>query len=212
MVATLETTAPKKDTRALNKRSILSVLGAHHKNNQTFDAVWNFAKKTPMFCKKPRVMKFKNRKTGKTEDRKIMSTVRISNSHKYSTLVSMAFARQARSVGIMCDVLRSEQELEDPRAPALPRISPGFKLLLDQTLIAFAQNVVEKAKLLQEGMQKQTHHKKLTAKAIGVAARAVDRDILGPAGLATGINFVPKMPSKVSKKGKGKKEAKKAEA
>jgi len=211
MVATLDTT-PKKDTRALNKRSILNVLGAHHKNNKTFDNVWNLAPKAPMFCKKPRVVKYKNRRTGKTEDRKIASTIRISSSHKYSTLVSAAFARHARSVGIMCDALRSEHDLEDPRAPALPRISPGFKLLLDQTMIAFVQNTIEKAKLLQEGMARQTKHRKITAKAVGVAARAVDRDILGPAGLATGITFVPKMPSKVSKKGKGKKEAKKAEA
>ena len=209
MVATLELAHSKKDTRALNKRSVLNILSAHHKNNRVFDSVWNLAHKAPIFCKKPRLVKYTNKKTKKTEDRKIMSAIRITSSHKYSTLASASFARHARSVGVMCDALRADHELEDSRAPALPRISPGFKMLLDQAMIAYTQNVISRAKLLQEGMQRQTKHKKITFRAVDVAAKAVDRDILGPAGLATGIDLVPKPSSKISaKKGASKKSAK----
>lgn len=188
-----------RNIRTMNKKSVMNTLGADHDNRKTFDAIWNLAHKAPYLCKKPRIQKFRNKETGAVAERKVMPTVRILNAHKHKTLVSAAFAAQTQDIGTMSERLRSTPELEDMRAPALPRISHGFCMLLEQGMVAYTQQVISRAKMLQEGMHKQTKHKKITFRAVDVAAKAVTRDLFAQSGLATHLLVVPKLSKRTAK-------------
>ena len=183
-----------------NRRSIENVLTAVHRNNNRYDVLWNIAPRAPMFCKKPRIVKVYDKKKEKTQERKVMNTVRIFSSHKHATLASNAFAAKTFSIADMGERLRTlpPGDLEEKSAPALLRMSQGFKMLLDQAIVAYVQNVVAR----QSHQEWQKRHKKLMFSAVDIAARSIDRDLFCNSGLATHLGDVPKVPSKKSSKKK----------
>jgi hypothetical protein len=172
----------------LNRRSTLGLLAATHKNATTFNKVWNAAPKAPIFTRKPTVSILKD-----GTERKVVRTYRIGSSHQLNTLASSAAHVAAERAGRLGADLRIDQEIEDPRAPVHLNQSKGFQLLVEHAIIAYVQTVVHRAEGLQQAMAIK---KRLCARAIELAANAVDDQVLAPGGLKTFILKAPKAPKK----------------
>ena len=191
-----------KKTR-LNRRSILNIIGTVKRSYAKFDSLWNIAHRAPVFCKKPRLVKVRDRKTGKIVDRKVMNAIRILSSHKYATFGSNALAQKTFQIADLAQRLRtlSSGTLENARAPALLRVSNSFKSLVDQATVAYIMNVLSRAKCYQEGMKK---HKKLTFRCVDIAAKSMDNDLFVTSGLHPHVGILQKPKSAAKSRVKGK--------
>jgi hypothetical protein len=179
----------------LAKRSQLNVLGAVNHNGKIYNQAWNVASKAPVFTKKDTKM----------GDRKIVRTNRCTSSHAWRVLSSGAAAHVAEVAEKEAGLMRLSPELEARSAPGLFSLSKGYVSFLEAFLVAYAVTIISRATALKDAIKKQ---KKLSFKAVAIAARSVDEQLWSAHGLSPNVFRAPMPASK--KKATVSKEAKKA--
>ena len=138
----------KKPTSAIHK-SPASVLSNARTSRKTFDRLWNAAVKAPIFTKA-------TTRVGKDGKKKVMlRTTRLIGSHAYKIAQSGAAANAAAVFAEHCGVLKLDAAKESTRAPWLPQMSVGARLLLEQFLAAVTQEATAKAEAFREGIGKR---------------------------------------------------------
>jgi hypothetical protein len=127
------------------RRSPAAILANSKNARRNFDKLWNAAAKAPIFCK----TSSKTLPDGKTKKR--YKTSRLVSSHAYKIAQSGAALHAARLASRDCGVLRIEAETESSRAPWMPSLSAGARIVLEQFLAALAQEAAFKADAFREG-------------------------------------------------------------
>jgi hypothetical protein len=126
------------------RQSPASILSNCKTSRKAFDKTWNTASRAPVFCKI-------SKKTLNGATKKVYRTTRLIGSHAYNIAASGAAATAARVLEDECKTLRVEPLAESNRAPWLPGVSKGARMLIDQFLCALAQEATMKAHAVREG-------------------------------------------------------------
>jgi hypothetical protein len=148
--------------------------------------IWNKGGLADMF-RKPTVY---ISKTGVTTRR----LNHVATSSAYRTLASAAGAHLMQTVGGDMDKLRIGAPLEVNAAPLLPTFSKGTILLLNSILISYAQQIVGRAEKVRVACEKTKKHAKISAKAMRLAALAVEANVFDDTNHATHASYTPTMP------------------
>jgi len=86
-----------------------------------------------------------------SQTKKFYRTTRLIGSHAYMIAASGAAANAAKAMERECHVLHEDTEHESSRAPWMPQVSKGAKMVLEQFLCAVAQEATQKAHAVREG-------------------------------------------------------------
>lgn len=86
-----------------------------------------------------------------SQNKKFYRTARLIGSHAYMIAASGAAANAAKVMERECQVLYEDTEKESSRAPWMPQVSKGAKMVLEQFLCAVAQEATQKAHAVREG-------------------------------------------------------------
>ena len=113
------------------RQSPMSVLDNAKSSRKTYDLVWNAASRAPVFCKITK----KTTPDGKVK--KMHRTSRLIGSHAFQIAASGAAMNASRILSNECNKLRLDVQTESSRAPWLPSVSKGAKMVLEQFLCAF---------------------------------------------------------------------------
>ena len=127
------------------RRSPASILSNSKNARRHFDKLWNAAARAPIFCKISSV----TLPDGKSKKR--YRTSRLISSHAYKIAQSGAALHASRIAARDCGVLRLDAETESSRAPWMPSMSSGARIVLEQFLAALAQEAAFKADAFREG-------------------------------------------------------------
>lgn len=121
---------------------------------------------------------------------------------------SGAAANASMVVEAECNTLREDVESESARAPWLPQVSKGAKMVLEQWLCALAQEATKKAHAVREGSGST---KRLNRKHMQIGWDAVFDNVFSNSSIMPKSMFVaPVTTKKAAKKKSGK--SKEAEA
>ena len=126
------------------RQSAASVLSNSKAARRAFDKTWGAAARAPVFCKI-------TKKTINGVNKRVYRTSRLVGSHAYNIAASGAAATAARTLEDECNALKLEVEAESGRAPWLPGVSGGARMLIDQFLCALAQEATIKAHAVRVG-------------------------------------------------------------
>lgn len=161
------------------------------KATKQYNTVWQNAARAPIFCKiTKRVLDGKSKKFYRTH--------RLIGSHAYQIAASGAAAHVVQSIEADCNTLREDPELESARAPWMPNVSKGTKMMMEQFLCALAQEATLKGHAVREGCGST---KRLNAKHMRIAWDAVLENVFGNTALIPKKMFVAELQSKkVTKK------------
>jgi hypothetical protein len=166
-----------------------------------FNLIWNKSDAADMF-RKSATYTTKEGKTGYRRNH-------IAPTHAYRTLSAAAGANLMNVVKEDMDILRTsmedDAEFEKKGAPLLPTFSKGFVMLLNQILTAYAQQIVGRAEKVRKACIKSKSNAKISAKAMHIAALAVENNVFGETGHATHASYTPAMPIRKAKKATGDK-------
>lgn len=127
------------------RRSPAAILANSKNSRRHFDKLWNAASKAPIFCK------ISSQTLPNGETKKRYKTSRLVSSHAYKIAQSGAALHAARIASRDCGVLRIDAESESSRAPWMPSLSAGARIVLEQFLAALAQEAAFKADAFREG-------------------------------------------------------------
>ena len=127
------------------RHSSNSVVANAKASRKQFDNLWNNAARAPMFCKITK----KTSPDGKTK--KFYRTARLIGAHAYMVAASGAAAYTARAMEDDCKAMHEPVEKESSRAPWMPTVSKGAKMLLEQFLCALSQEACMNAHAVREG-------------------------------------------------------------
>jgi len=126
------------------RQSPHNILANSRKARKMYDKAWNAAARAPVFCKIT-----KRAVAGKTK--KTYRTHRMIGSHAYMVAASGAASTVANAMEAECYAVREEADPESSRAPWLPQVAKGAKMVLEQFLCALAQEATKKAHAVREG-------------------------------------------------------------
>lgn len=90
------------------------------------------------------------RRFARLQTKKLYRTTRLVGAHAYTIAAAGAAARAARAMEDDCLVLREEVQKESSRAPWMPTVSKGAKMVLEQWLCALAQEAGQNAHAVRE--------------------------------------------------------------
>ena len=127
------------------RRSPAAILANSKNARRQFDKLWNSAARAPIFCR----VSTKVDSDGKPKKR--FKTSRLISSHAYKIAQSGVALHASRVAARDCGVLRIEAESESSRAPWMPSLSAGARIVLEQFLAALAQEAAFKADAFREG-------------------------------------------------------------
>jgi hypothetical protein len=169
-------------------------------SRRAYDRVWSLAARAPVFC---RVSK---KKTPEGKTRRVFRTKRLVSAHAYNVAASGAALHAARVVQGECATLRLDAASESARAPWLPTVSSGARLVLEQFLAALAQEAAYKAHAVREGAGSA---KRLNGSHMRIAWDAVFESVFcGASALPRSVAALPLVqkprPAAAGKKGAGK--------
>ena len=130
-------------------RSTNNILDNGKNARKAYDQMWNVAARAPVFCKitKKAIPDGK----GGTKQKTFYRTTRLIGTHAYNVAASGAAMRASRVLAADCDMMRVHKEDESSRAPWLPSVSKGAKMVLEQWLCALAQEAAYKAHAVRMG-------------------------------------------------------------
>ena len=183
------------------KQSPASILANAKKSRKQYDTMWNMAARAPIFCKITK----KTLADGKTK--KFYRTARLIGSHAYMIAASGAAANAAKAMERECHVLHEDTEQESSRAPWMPQVSKGAKMVLEQFLCAVAQEATQKAHAVREGAG---NTKRLNGKHMKIGWDSVYESVFSNSAMLPRTMYVAQPAKKVSKS--TKKSGKAAEA
>ena len=180
------------------RQSPANILSNSKNARKAYDKAWNAAARAPIFCK---IVK-KTTPDGKS--RKFHRTARLIGAHAYQIAASGAAANAARQMEIECNALREDVESESMRAPWLPQVSKGAKLVLEQFLCAMAQEATMKAHAVRQGCGST---KRISRKHMQLGWDAVFENVFSNTAMMPKTMYVAPVEKKVSKKKGASKEA-----
>ena len=128
---------PKSNTM---QRSAFNVFTNSAKSRKALNNTWNVSARAPLFCTMKSI-------GGETAYR----TKRLINKHAIHISASGAASNAAQIMRLECDRLRVESLDEYSRAPWLPVLSSGARMMLEQFLCSLAQEATYKAHIVREG-------------------------------------------------------------
>lgn len=202
-------------TKDSTRKSMLQILSGFHNNRERYNWMWNAANKSAMMTKKPpRDKEGKTIKKYNTAGNLIVKRARMSRAHGYKVLLSGASAEAYRIMAGEAHTLRRNAQSESAYCPAMPSISDGALLNLEQICVAICQTYFGRAMGLKNGMpltdkEKQRNvNKKVTAKMQQLACATVNERIFGATGLGPGVVRMAAVPKKTKLRG-GKKDSRK---
>ena len=117
---------------------------------KNYDKVWNAAAHAPIFCKITK--KTITDANGKKREKDCFRTSRLIGSHAYKVAASGAGLYASKVLQCEGEVLRTETFGEKTRAPWLPTLSAGARMVLEQFLSALAQEAGFKGHAIREGV------------------------------------------------------------
>ena len=192
---TPRTAMPKLDAIRQSPHSIFSNA---KKARKAYDQVWNNAARAPVFCKITK----KTMPNGKA--RKFYRTSRLVGSHAYMIAASGAGAVASKAMESDCRVVREEADAESARAPWMPQVSKGAKMVLEQFLCAVAQEATLKAHAVRQGCGTT---KRINGKHMKLGWETVFDNVFSSSSIMPRSMYVaPIEKKKAPKKGKGGKQ------
>lgn len=174
------------------RQSPASILANSKAARSAFDKTWNAASRAPIFCKI-------TKKTINGANKRVYRTARLVGSHAYNIAASGAAATAARALEDECKTLRIEAQAESARAPWLPGISKGARMVIDQFLCALAQEAAMKAHAVREGAGSS---KRLNGKHMRIGWEAVFETVFSDSAIMPRAMHVSPLESKRSSKSK----------
>ena len=117
---------------------------------KNYDKVWNAAAHAPIFCKITKKTIIDD--NGKKKEKECFRTSRLIGSHAYKVAASGAGLYASKVLQCEGEVLRTETFGEKKRAPWLPTLSAGARMVLEQFLSALAQEAAYKGHAVREGV------------------------------------------------------------
>ena len=164
--------------------------------------MWNTAAHAPIFCKITK----KKLPDGQTKD--AFRTARLIGSHAYKIAASGAAMHASQVLAGDCNRLRMSAYRESSRAPWLPTLSAGARMVLEQFLSALAQEAAYKGHAVREGCG---YSKRLSKKHILAGWNATYDSVFGsstllPRSMVT-LPVVKKSKKGSSSKSSGKRAA-----
>jgi hypothetical protein len=198
---------------------MLDVLGGFHNNRERYNWMWNAATKSNMLTKKlPKDANGKTIKKYSTAGKLIVKTNRLSRTHAYMVLLSGASAEAYRIMSGEAQLMRRKVDSESAYCPAIPTISTGAILNLEQICVAIAQTYFGRAVGLKNAMPQSTKEveaktqKKVTGRMQEVACTAVNERLFDATSLGPGTLRMISIPKKAAMTEEKKEEAKKKKA
>ena len=146
----------KNDKKKIDpiSHSPASILSNAKASRKAYDATWALATRAPMFCK------ITKKTTSDGKKKLFYRTARLVGSQAYMIAASGAAANAAAVMKAECALLREDVEEESAKAPWMPSISKGAKMVLEQWLCALAQEATKKAHAVREGCGSEKHEVK----------------------------------------------------
>ena len=172
------------------KQSPASIINNAKNFRKQYDKTWNAAARAPVFCKITK----KTTDGGKTK--KFYRTARLIGSHAYLIAASGAAATAAKTMERECQILYEDTEQESTRAPWMPQVSKGAKMVLEQFLCALAQEATQKAHAVRMGVG---NAKRLNGKHMKIGWDAVYENVFSNSAMLPRVMYVAEPPKKVSK-------------
>lgn len=180
------------------RQSPKSILDNSKNSRKAYDQTWNAAARAPVFCKITK----KTTPDGKTK--KMYRTSRLIGTHAFQIAASGAAMNASRILSAECDNLRLDVNQESSRAPWLPSVSKGAKMVLEQFLCALAQEAAYKGHAVREGSGNPI---RLSKTHIKIGWDSTFDSVFGSAGLMPKTVHVLPLASKKKSTKKGGKEA-----
>lgn len=131
-----------------------------------------------------------------SQTKKFYRTARLIGSHAYMISASGAAANAAKAMERDCLVLHEDTEQESSRAPWMPQVSKGAKMVLEQFLCAVAQEATQKAHAVREGAG---NTKRLNGKHMKIGWDAVYESVFSNGAMLPRTMYVAQPVKKVSK-------------
>ena len=176
------------------EQSPWSILQNSKAARKAYDNAWNIAGRAPIFCK------ITKRTTKDGKSKKFYRKKACINKHPYLIAASGAAAKAASIVANECNMLREEVHEESARAPWLPQVSAGAKLVLEQFLCAISQEATRNAHVVREGSGTT---KRINAKHMQLGWDVVIENVFANATLVPKRVFINPPVSKKAKKKEG---------
>lgn len=168
------------------------------KARKAYDQAWNNAARAPVFCKITK----KTMPNGKAK--KFYRTSRLIGSHAYMIAASGAGAVASKAMEADCRAVREEADSESARAPWMPQVSKGAKMVLEQFLCAVAQEATLKAHAVRQGCGTT---KRINSKHMKLGWETVFDNVFSASSIMPRSMYIaPIEKKKASKKGKGGKQ------
>jgi hypothetical protein len=176
-------------------KSASNILMNGKNSRRAYNKMWSVSARAPVFCKisKRSVPDGK----GGQKTKKFYRTTRLIGAHAYNIAASGAGLRAGRVMKQDASVMRLTVEEESSRAPWMPAVSKGAKMLLEQFLCALAQEAAYKAHVVREGAGSSTRINRNHAK---LGWEATFESVLGSATLMPRKFVVLPLDQKKSKK------------
>ena len=134
-----------------------------------------------------------------SQTKKFYRTARLIGSHAYMIAASGAAANAAKAMERECHVLHEDTEKESSRAPWMPQVSKGAKMVLEQFLCAVAQEATQKAHAVREGAG---NTKRLNGKHMKMGWDAVYESVFSNSAMLPRTMYVAQPVRKVPKSSK----------
>lgn len=176
-----------------------NILGNGKTSRAIYDKTWNAAAKAPMFS----TIRVYDVKEGK---KRMSRTARLISANAYKIAASGAAMHAGRILASDCKILRTAPSKESSRAPWLPTVSSGARMLLEQFLCALAQEAAYKAHAIRQG---STGTQRLGKKHAAMGWEVTAESVFASTSLmpSTVVQVVPKKkPAKSAKKEKAEPE------
>jgi hypothetical protein len=135
-----------------------------------------------------------------SQTKKAYRTSRLIGAHAYQIAASGAAMYASRVLAKECQYLKIDAETESSRAPWLPSISKGAKMVLEQFLCALAQEAAYKGHAVREGFGYSKRLSKTHTKLGWEATFDTNRALSSL--MPKSVHVLPLAPKKRLKKGK----------
>lgn len=137
-----------------------------------------------------------------SQTKKFYRTSRLIGSHAYMIAASGAAANASKIMERNCSVLYEDTEQESSRAPWMPQVSKGAKMVLEQFLCALSQEATKKGHAVRQGAGST---KRLNGKHMKIGWDVLYENVFSNSAMLPRTMYVAqpaKKVSKASKKGK----------
>jgi len=145
--------AKKDKTDALTKCSN-GIVSNVKNTREAFDKTWAATTRAPAFCTITK-RKVKDRRSQRYEIKEFRRAARLVGSHAFNIAASGAAMRAVKIIHGNAKHLRLQPNEENKRAPWMPRVDKGARMLFSMWLTALSQEATWKAHIVKECCRQQ---------------------------------------------------------